>query len=86
MHLFGRDTRPEAARLLVEGYRRMSAAQKLAIVEDLSLAAKQLAASRIRAQYPQATEREVSLRVASLTLSRDVMIRAFGWDPDREGR
>jgi hypothetical protein len=86
MHLFGRDTSPEAARVLVDGYRRMSPEQKLAIVDDLTRATRQMAATRIRDQYPHATDREVLLRVASLTLGRDVMIRAFGWDPDREGR
>jgi hypothetical protein len=86
MHLFGRDTSPEAERVLVDGYRRMSPEQKLAIVDDLTRATKQLAAARIRRQYPNATDREVLLRVASLTLGRDLMIRAFGWDPEREGR
>jgi hypothetical protein len=86
MHLFGRDTSPEAERVLVDGYRRMSPEQKLAIVDDLTRATQQLAAARIRQQYPDATDREVSLRVASLTLGRDLMIRAFGWDPEREGR
>jgi alpha-D-ribose 1-methylphosphonate 5-triphosphate synthase subunit PhnH len=86
MPLFGRDTSPEAARFLVEGYRRMSPEQKFAIVDDLTRATRQLAAARIRQQYPEATDREVLLRVASLTLGRDLMIRAFGWDPEREGR
>jgi hypothetical protein len=86
MRLFGRDTSPEAARVLVDGYRRMSPEQKLAIVDDLTRATKQLAAARIHQQYPNATDREVLLRVASLTLGRDLMIRAFGWDPEREGR
>jgi hypothetical protein len=86
MPLFGRDTSPEAARVLIDGYRRMSPEQKLAIVDDLTQATKQLAAARIRQQYPNATDREVSMRVASLTLGRDLMIRAFGWDPEREGR
>jgi hypothetical protein len=31
--------------------------------------------------YPQASEREVFLRVAARRLDRDSMIRAYGWDP-----
>jgi hypothetical protein len=86
VHLFGRDTSPEAERVLLEGYRRMTPEKKLAIVDDLNRATRQMAASRIRQKYPHATEREVVLRLASLTLGRDLMIRAFAWDPDREGR
>jgi hypothetical protein len=83
--LFGRDTHPRTAHVLLEGYRRMSPADKLAIVEDLNRATAQLAEARVRVQYPDATEREVCLRVASLRMGRDLMIRAFGWDPEREG-
>jgi hypothetical protein len=85
VELFGRDTHPNAARVLVEGYRRMSPKQKLAIVGDLTRTTRALAEARIRTQYPGATDREVKLRVASLTLGRAAMIRAFGWDPEREG-
>jgi len=85
MSLFSRDTRPEVVGLLLEGYRRMTPAQKMARVADLSLAARQMAAARIRHQYPGASDREVELRVASLVLGRQTMIRAFSWDPDQQG-
>ena len=29
---------------------------------------------------------EENLRIASLTLDRETMIRAFGWDPEERGR
>jgi hypothetical protein len=85
MSVFSADTRPETARLLLEGYRRMTAAQKLARVVDLSLASRQMAEARIRAQYPRADEREIRMRIAALTLGRDLVKRAYGWDPEREG-
>ena len=83
--LFGADTHPRAVRILVEGYRRMTPEQKLGRVVDLTLATHQLAEARLRAQYPAAGEREIRLRLAALIHGRDVVVRAFGWDPDREG-
>ncbi len=79
------DTRPEVERIIIEGYRRMTPAQKLARVEDLRRFALGLAETRIRSQYPGASERDVRMRLGAVTLGRDVMIRAFGWDPEREG-
>lgn len=63
----------------------MSAEQKLARVVDLTLTSKRLAETRIRAQYPDASDREVLLRLAALTLGRETVVRAFGWDPEQEG-
>ena len=70
----------------LERYRRMSPAQKLYLVADLSLASRQLAEARIRAQQgPDVSRREIRLRLASLYLDRSTMIDAFGWDPEVEG-
>ena len=79
------DTRPEAEAVLIEGYRRMTPAQKAARVKDLTVFIQQLALSRIQARYPDATKRENKLRLASLWLDRETMIRAFDWDPEKEG-
>ena len=79
------DTAPEVLRLMVEGYRRMSPAQKLARVVALTHGVQQMALARIRAQHPDADEREQKLRLASLWLSADLMRSAFGWDPAIEG-
>jgi hypothetical protein len=58
------DTAPEVLRLMVEGYRRMSPAQKLARVVALTQGVQQMALARIRAQHPDADEREQKLRLA----------------------
>ncbi len=79
------DTSPEARRILVEGYRRMSVAEKARRVDEMTVAVQQLALARIRAQYPGRSEREYRLRLASLWLDRELMVRAFGWDPEVEG-
>jgi len=86
MSLFD-DTSPEAQRVLVEGYRRMSPADKLQRVFELTEATRQMARARIVAEYgPNISEREIRLRLAALTIDRQTMIDAFGWDPDGKGR
>jgi hypothetical protein len=35
--------------------------------------------------HPQAPDREVFLRVASRHLPRELMIRAYAWDPEING-
>jgi hypothetical protein len=64
----------------------MTPGQRLARALDLSRASRQMAEARVRKKYPGASEREVKLRLASLVLDRQTMIRAFSWDPAKEGR
>jgi hypothetical protein len=81
------DTPPEVQAMMIAGYRRMSPAEKLQRVVDLNRAVENLARARLRAQYgPNLSEREENLRLAALHLDRETMIRAFGWDPEVEGR
>ncbi len=64
----------------------MTPAEKMERVADLSRAVQQLALARIRAQYgPNLSEREERLRLGSLWLDRETMIKVFGWDPEVEG-
>jgi hypothetical protein len=80
------DTPPEIEEILLEGYRRMTPAERLLRALDMSKAVQQLALARIRAQYgPNLSEREERLRLAALWIDRETMIRAFGWDPEVEG-
>lgn len=73
--------------MMIAAYRRMSPAEKLRRVGDLNDAVRALALARIRRQYgPDLDEREERLRLAVLSIDRETMIRAFGWDPDVEGR
>ena len=79
------DTRPEIEALLVEGFARMSPEEKLRRVSAMTKAVQQLALVRIQGQHPDADERELHLRLASLWLDRGTMVRVFGWDPEQEG-
>jgi hypothetical protein len=79
------DTSPEVERILVEGYRKMSPAQKLARVEALTRAVQELALLDVRRRYPNADEREQALRVASRWIEPELMRRALGWDAREAG-
>lgn len=79
------DTTPEAEEILIEGYRKMTPQQKMKIVSDMTITVQQFALARIRKQYPEASEREQRLRLASLWLDRETMIKFFDWDPEKEG-
>lgn len=80
------DTNPQVEAFIVEGYRRMSAAQKLARVTELTRTVQQLALADIRRRYPTADKREQSLRLASRWLEPDLMRRAFDWDVNEAER
>ena len=80
------DTSPQIEQMMIEGYRRMSPLKKLERSFSLNSSLAQLATPRIKAQYDRPLpERELKLRLASLRLDRNIMIKVFGWDPDREG-
>ena len=79
------DTHPKIQKILIEGYRRMTAGQKMQCVTELNHAVQQLALSRILKQYGPISEYEQRLRLAALWLDRKTMIRAFNWDPIKEG-
>jgi hypothetical protein len=49
---------------------------------ELSGFAVKVAESGVRARHPNAPEREIFLRSAALRLPRDLMIRAYGRDPE----
>ena len=79
------DTHPRIEGLLIDGYRRMSPAQKLERVRALTRAVQELALLDVRRRHPNADEREQALRVASRWIEPDLMVRAFGWDVRKVG-
>jgi hypothetical protein len=80
-----RETSAEIERRQIEAWRAMNAAQKLAIVSQLTLATEEMARAGIRERHPNASAREIELRLGSLRLDRNTMIRVFGWDPEKHG-
>lgn len=63
----------------------MTPAARLHIACELSLACRELARAGIRSRHPDASEDEIRLRLAALTLDRETMIRLFDWDPREKG-
>jgi len=76
-----RDTEREYLKLL----RETPPWRKVAMVDSLIGTCQELAVVGIRLRHPNATEKEIQMRVASLRLDQDLMIRVFNWDPAREG-
>lgn len=86
MRALALDTPPDIEEIVLEGYRRMTPAQKLRRVVELGVAVQTMAAARIRDRYgPEISERELRLRLAALQLDRQTMIEVFNWDPEEKG-
>jgi len=79
------DTDGKTMQRLVAAYRRMTPQEKMSRVSEMTKAVQYMALARIRKQRGDIPDRELRLRLASLWLDRETMIRAFGWDPRREG-
>jgi hypothetical protein len=82
---FYSDTDPAALEVFLDLQRKMPPEQKLAMVFGAIRLMSGLVESSIRAEHPQASDREIFLRVAARHLDRDTMIRAYGWDPEEHG-
>jgi hypothetical protein len=79
------DTHPKIQAFLIEGYRKMSPAQKLERVRSLTQAVQELALLDVKRRHPEADAHEQALRVASRWIDPELMERAFGWDARKMG-
>ena len=82
---FVRDTSPEALKVFYAIQRRRTGEQKLGDAFDLSEGLFEMAKQGVRMRYPNAPEREVLLRAVATRLPRELMIRAYRWDPLAHG-
>ena len=80
-----RDTSPQAERFLIEQLRKLPAHVKARQAAELTRTCRELALSGIRRRYPSASDRECELRLAALWLDREIMVKAFNWDPKKQG-
>jgi hypothetical protein len=79
------DMPPKSEEILLERYRRMSPQEKIQIIQDLNQTLLDKAIVEIQTRYdPNLSEREAQLRLASLWLDRETMIKAYGWHPEAE--
>jgi hypothetical protein len=80
-----RDTHPKIEQMLIEGIRRMSAAEKFRRIEELNQFLETLVLSNVRRHHPEADEWECRLRIASRRMPAELMQKAFGWDVKEKG-
>jgi hypothetical protein len=71
------DTSPDVEARQVEAWRRMSPADRLRLVSEASRAVIELSQAGIRRRYPQASEREVFLRLAAIRLGVEIARRVY---------
>jgi len=79
------DTNPKIERIQIKAYRKMSPQEKMLHVTQLSKACNDLALAGIHDRYPNADNNEIRLRLGALRIDRALMVKAFGWDPEKEG-
>jgi hypothetical protein len=77
------DTHPSIRARMDAAYRSMSPAEKITKMLALTSTTHALALSGIRKEYPDETPREHRMRLCSRYMDRDLMIAAFGWDPEQ---
>ena len=79
------DTDPRAMEVWLELQRTMPAGEKLAAVLSSSQFVLQMFEMGVRSLHPHADDHEVRLRIAARHLPRELMIRAYHWDPVEHG-
>jgi len=80
------DTDPKTMEVWLDIQRRMPAGEKLAAVLGASQFVLRAYEMGVRRLYPEATDEEVTWRVAARHLPRELVIQAYGWDPQNEAR
>ncbi len=75
------DTHPKMEALQIELWRQASPTRKMNMLAQLNAAARLLALTGLRAQYPQASEAELRRRLADLLLGEELARKAYGNPP-----
>ena len=79
------DTTPQAQRMQYELMRQLSPEQKLSLAFALTETMRQLVHADLHHRFPQAGPEEIRRRFIARVLSREDVIRAYGFDPKLEG-
>lgn len=85
MSLASSDTDAATLAVMTELYARMTPAEKLERVRDLTLTSARLALAGLRARHPQEDEGELLLRLASLRLGDELVSRVYSRSCERDG-
>ena len=76
------DTSREAMRVQLDLWRRMSPVEKATVVSGVSIAVQRLALAGFLTRHPEASDRECMLRLALVTLGRELACKVY---PDAVG-
>ena len=79
------DTDPRAMQVWLDLLRQKTPGERLAAAFGLTDLSLKMAEMGVRASHPNASGREVFLRAAARHLPRELMIRAYDWDPEPDG-
>lgn len=75
------DTSPEAWKVFVELQRKIPPGDKMRQVLDYSWFLSKMSEAVLRTEYPESSDSEIFLRIASRRLDADTMKRVYHWDP-----
>lgn len=76
------DTEPETLRVYLDLNHSMSPQQKLDVIFEMWEMMSATLATQERAHRPNASDREIFLRVAARTLGPELVSKAYGWVAD----
>lgn len=79
------DTHPKAAKMLTKLIRQASPWEKYMQVNQMIRACRQLTWAGLKIRHPNAPEEELQKRFAALCLPKDLVVKIYKWDPDKEG-
>jgi hypothetical protein len=79
------DTTPEAQQMHFALMRRLPDWKRLTLALELTQATRQLVMADICSRFPSASNEELRRRFIARVLSREDVIRAYGFDPREEG-
>lgn len=85
MKPLSKDTTPEAQAMHFALMRRLPDWKRLALALELTQATRQLVMTDICSRFPGASDEEIRRRFIARLLSREDVIRAYGFDPREEG-
>ena len=72
------DTHPKMEALQIQLWRQASPTRKMQMLAQLNQSARLLALTGLRAQYPQASEAELHLKLAGLLLGNELARKVYG--------
>jgi hypothetical protein len=80
-HEWYTDTDTKALEVFLDRQRAMTPAEKIRAVFEQNQLLRSMSEARERRLHPEASEREIFLRVTARRLDRETMLRVYGWYP-----